>query len=259
MGLMQRQHLVTADQYVENVLQKYSGNRSAAERVANSMATSIQNWAGQQLSRLDYSGSFAKGTANSLSTDVDLFISLKSSTTETLKQIYGSLFGLAQNNGWNPRRQNVSIGVDYSGMKIDLVPGKMQSGYQNVHSLYKRKADSWTQTNVKLHIDTVAGSGRTKEIRAIKIWRDLHSLSFPSFHLELMVLEALKGKSTNNLASNVLHGLNYIGDNLQSKRIIDPANTNNVISDDLSSSEKHGVAQQAKTSASKQYWKDIIL
>ncbi len=258
MGLVQRQYLVTADQYVENVLQKYSGNRSAAERAANGIAPSIQRWAGQQLSSLDYSGSFAKGTANSLSTDVDLFISLKPSTTQTLKQVYDSLFGLARDNGWNPRKQNVSIGAEYSGMKIDLVPGKIQSGYRNVHSLYKRKTDSWTQTNVKLHIDTVAGSGRTKEIRAIKIWRNLNNISFPSFYLELMVMDALKGKSTNNLALNVIHGLNYIGVVLQSKRIIDPANTNNVISEDLSSSEKRGIAQQAKISAGKQYWEDII-
>lgn len=249
---------MTGDQYVESILQKYAGNRAAAERAANSVAPPIQRWAGQQLSSLDYSGSFAKGTANSLSTDVDLFISLKSSTTQTLKQIYESLFGLAQDNGWNPRHQNVSIGVSYSGIKMDLVPGKIQSGYQNVHSLYKRKTDSWTQTNVKRHIDTVSGSGRTKEIRAIKIWRNLHGISFPSFYLELMVIEGLKGRSTNNLSSNVLHGLNYIGDNLQTKRIVDPANTNNVISDDLSASEKRSIAQQARSSANKQYWKDII-
>jgi len=52
--------------------------------------------------------------------------------------------------------------------------------------------------------------------------------------------------------------VSYIGDNLPTKRIVDPANTNNVISDDLSAAEKSAVAAQAKTSAGKQYWKDII-
>ena len=172
---------MTGDQYVDSILQKYAGNRVAAERAAKSIAPLVQRWAGQQLSSIDYSGSFAKNTANNISTDVDIFISLKSSTTESLKHVYESLFSLAQQNGWNPRRQNVSIGTIYSGIKMDLVPGKIQSGYRNVHSLYKRKTDSWTQTNVKSHIDTVAGSGRTKEIRAIKIWRNLHGISFSSF------------------------------------------------------------------------------
>lgn len=249
---------MTGDQYVEGVLRKYAADKAAAQRAAENVAPSIRRWAGNQLSDLSYSGSFAKGTTNSLSTDVDLFISLKSSTTETLKEIYESLFRLASSSGWSPRRQNVSIGITHSGMKIDLVPGKKQAGYQNVHSLYKRKTDSWTRTNVKLHVDTVANSDRTKEIRAIKIWRDLHGLSFPSFYLELIVIEGLKGRSKSNLAANVLHALNYIGQNLPTKRIVDPANTNNIISADLSATEKGIVAQQAKISAAKQYWKEII-
>ncbi|MEJ8568852.1 hypothetical protein [Elongatibacter sediminis] len=249
---------MTQDEYVEGVLQKYATNKLAAQKAAESIAASIQAWAGSQLSKLSYSGSFAKETTNSLSTDVDLFISLKSSTKETLKEVYESLYKWARSNGWSPIRQNVSIGITLSGMKIDLVPGKKQTGYQNVHSLYKRKTGSWTQTNVKLHVDTVTSSGRTKEIRAIKIWRDLHGLSFPSFYLELMVIEGLKGRSISNLAANVLHALDYIGTNLATKRIVDPANTNNIISDDLSATEKGNVARKAKTSTAKQYWKEII-
>ena len=97
-----------------------------------------------------------------------------------------------------------------------------------------------------------------KEIRAVKIWRNLHGLSFPSFYLELMVIEGLKGRSKTNLAENVLNALNFIGDNLATRRIIDPANTNNVISDDLSAMEKNTVARQAKLSAGKRRWEEII-
>ena len=249
---------MTGDQYVQSILSKYAVNNSSAEAAANSVAPSIRQWAGAQLSSLEFSGSFAKGTANNLSTDVDLFISLRSTTTQTLGQIYESLYSLASNNGWSPRRQNVSIGITRNGMQIDLVPGRVQSGYQNVHSLYKRKTNSWIQTNIKVHIDTVTSSYRTREIRAVKVWRSLHGISFPSFYLELMVIEGLKGRSRDNLAVNVLTALNYIGDNLSTKRLLDPANTNNVISDDLAASEKSSVARQAKASAGKQYWKDII-
>lgn len=246
------------DQYVEGILRQYAVNTLAAKQAAENVAPAIRQWAGSQLSSLDYSGSFAKGTGNKISTDVDLFISLKSDTQETLKQLYESLYTCATNQGWSPVRQNVSIGISANGMKLDLVPGKIQAGYQNVHSLYKRKSDSWTQTNVKMHINTVVNSGRTKEIRAIKIWRNLHSLSFPSFYLELAVIEGLKGRSKTNLAANVLHSLSYIGTSLPTRRIVDPENTNNVISDDLTLAEKNAVARQAKASAGEQYWRDII-
>jgi len=207
---------------------------------------------------LSYAGSIAKGTGNSISTDVDIFISLRSDTASTLAAIYGSLFSLANDNGWTPRRQNVSIGITVAGKKIDLVPAKIQSGYQNYHSLYRNKTKTWTQTNIKLHVDRVAKSGRINEIRAIKLWRDLHRLSFPSFYLELSVIEALKGRSTATLAGNVLHALGDISSNFLTRRIIDPSNTNNAISDDLTQAEKTAVAKQARLSAAKKTWEDII-
>ncbi|MDV7202259.1 hypothetical protein RYZ18_13070 [Roseovarius sp. 10] len=249
---------MTEDQYVASILQKYAVNSVAAKRTADAVAPLIRSWAGTQLANLFYSGSFAKGTGNKLSADVDLFISLKSDTRQSLKEIYESLFSLSQRKAWSPVRQNVSIGITHSGMKLDLVPGKIQSGYQNYHSLYRRKTDGWTQTNIKLHIDTISKSGRQNEIRAIKIWRNLHNLDFPSFFLELMVLDALKGKSTNNLSANVISALSHIGKSLPTTRVIDPANTNNIISDDMTKEEKNAVAAMANASIGKKYWKDII-
>lgn len=257
-GIKGNNTIMTGDQYVASIIQKYAVNSAAAKGTAEAIVPAIRTWAGTQLADLSYSGSFAKGTGINLSADVDLFISLKSDTRQTLKEIYESLFYLAQQQGWSPVRQNVSIGIFRSGMKLDLVPGRIQTGFQNYHSLYRRKTDGWTQTNIKLHIDTVLKSGRQNEIRAIKIWRNLHNLNFPSFFLELMVLDALKGKSTGNLSANVLSALRHIGGSLPTERVIDPANTNNLISDDMTQAEKNAVAEKATASAGKQYWKDII-
>jgi hypothetical protein len=252
---------MTQDQYVEQVLAKYAvatGPYSQPERVASAIAPVVRNWAGTSLAGLSFSGSYAKGTPVHGGTDVDLFISLNANTTATLKQIFESLFQLATSNGWSPRRQDVSIGITSSGMSVDLVPGKIQSGYQNYHSLYRSKVDSWTQTNVSLHVDTVKNSGRAKEIRAVKIWRNLHRLDFSSFYLELTVIESLKGRSLGNLGANVLHALEYIGASLPSARVVDPANTNNIISNDYTDAEKRAIAAQATRSRSRAHWEQII-
>ena len=76
----------------------------------------------------------------------------------------------------------------YDGANVDFVPGKRQDNYGSDHSLYRRKADTWTKTNVDKHVNVVAGSGRLNEIRASKIWRERHQLEFPSLYLELMVI-----------------------------------------------------------------------
>lgn len=252
---------MTPDQYVESILAKYAvprGQSSPAQRLRAAVAGPICTWAGQQLNVLEYSGSYAKGTGVRGISDVDVFISLKSDTTNTLKEIYNSLYDLAQQQGWFPRAQNVSVGVTVSGTRGDLVPAKVQSGYQNYHSLYLHKRDSWTQTNVALHVDTVRKSGRLREIRALKIWRLLRDLDFPSLYLELFTIQALSGRSQTALADNVLHALHTIGTSVTEARIEDPANTNNALSDDLTKQEKERTAGLAAQSAREQYWERII-
>ena len=89
---------------------------------------------------LEYSGSYAKETGAREISDVDVFISLKSDTSNALKDIYNSLYSLAQQQGWSPRPQNVSVGVTINGTRGGLVPGKVQPGYQNYHSLLPSQA-----------------------------------------------------------------------------------------------------------------------
>src|SRR5262245_58975870 len=114
---------MTPDQYVETILAKYAvprGPTSPAEQLGITVAGPLRTWAGQQLNELRYSGSYAKETGVRGISDVDVFISLKSDTTDTLKEIYEKLLSLAQNKGWSPRRQNVSVGVTVSGTRADL-------------------------------------------------------------------------------------------------------------------------------------------
>jgi hypothetical protein len=97
------------------------------------------------------------------------------------------------------------------------------------------------------------------EIRALKIWRLCHNLDFPSFYLELTVIDALWGKPKgSNLAANVSTCLDYIRDNLETACVIDPANTNNVISDDLTAAEKKKIAGQAGKSRREPYWNQVL-
>ncbi len=252
---------MTPDQYVESVLAKYavpSGPGSPAERLGAAVAGPLRSWAGQQLSALQFSGSYAKGTGVRGVSDVDVLISLKADTTGTLKDIYEKLVTLAQTARWSPRPQNVSVGVTVAGTCGDLVPGRIQAGYQNYHSLYLRKRDSWTQTNVALHVDTVRNSGRVREIRALKIWRALRGLDFPSLFLELFTIQSLSGRSYSALADNVLQALATIGSALPSTRIQDPANSNNIISEDLTVAEKANIARLARQSALAPTWEGII-
>lgn len=253
---------MTPDQYVQFVV----GKHRLSDTLDNSTATSvvaplkriISDWAGSCLCEIKLSGSRAKGTAIDLSTDLDLFISLSSTTQNSLKEIYDSLYSRMIEEGITARKQNVSIGVTYQGRKIDLVPAKRQGQYGNDHSLYRRKADSWTKTNIDTHISHVRKSGRITEIAALKIWREEHNLEFPSILLECFAIDSLYGRSLNEPADNFMCLMRDIRDNVQTRRIVDPANTNNILSDELSATEKRTLSDAAQKSLSAAYWESIL-
>ncbi len=123
---------MTADQYLQTILAREAVDTSATSPVRGVQATLqpiLDQWAGTQFRNVHPSGSFAKGTANRSGTDIDLFISLKSDTTNTLKEIYTSLFDTMKANGYAPEQQNVSINIRIGGYyDVDLVPAKHQGG-----------------------------------------------------------------------------------------------------------------------------------
>lgn len=245
------------DLYLQGILNKYPA-RTAAQYQAAMVKTEVDKYF-RDLDSSFYSGSFAKGTAVHTSgrgSDVDIFLSVRSSST--LADIYEATYNFAAARGWQPTRQNVSVGIKYSGYDIDLVPGRIISGYQNYHNLYVRKAQTWRQTNVSQHVRLVSQSGRLSEIRLLKIWRNLHGLDFTSFLLELFVLQELKGRPLNNLAENFWYLLGCVETNIAGTVIIDPANSNNRISDSMTQAEKNRVREQARVSRSKQQWNQVV-
>ena len=249
---------MTADSYLESIISKYAINEAGTKRQVEAIYPIVQRWGGTYINESIYSGSIAKGTAISIGTDADVFISLSSTTPDTLEQIYNTLFNAFSQAGYTPRKQNVSIGITIGGYKIDWVTGKRQSQYGYDHSLYKSKTNSWTKTNVKTHVSSVSGSNRLKEIKLAKIWRQLHGLDFPSFYLELSVIDCLVGRTYSNLSGNFWKVLNFFADEFPGKRYLDPSNTNNIISDDLTLTGKRQIQAMANKSKTKETWGQIV-
>ncbi|WP_222008559.1 nucleotidyltransferase family protein [Rhizobium laguerreae] len=207
---------------------------------------------------MEPSGSFAKGTAIHGGTDIDIFASLSSDVTQSLAHVYNTLFNRLRDEGFNPRQQNVSIGIKVGAYSVDVVPARRHGPTGQYHSLYRRKADTWTQTNVVTHINAVRSSGRAEEIMILKAWRGQKGLTFPSFYLELVTIEACRGRRVGDLAENVWVTLAYIRDNITRAVFIDPANTNNRISDDLTAVEKQALANAASTARQAGNWGQIV-
>jgi len=252
---------MTPDEYLQSILQREvvdTGPYSPVRGVQATLEPAIREWAGVYLSIISPSGSFAKGTANHSGTDIDIFISVAQQTPETLKQVYDTLFKKMTEKGYTPKRQNVSINIKVNGYSVDLVPAKRQDIYSDDHSLYRRKADTWTKTNVTKHINHVRQGGRINETRVIKLWRNQKGLDFPSFYLELTVINALSGQYNGTLSGNVWKVFEYLRDRFSNARVVDPANTNNIISDDLTIAEQSKIKATAEQALNATNWSQIV-
>lgn len=251
----------SADQYLRAIVHKYrvdNGAFSPVRSVVPFLLPSLRTWGGAFLEGVMPSGSFAKGTAVNISTDIDLFLSLSPATPDTLKVIYQTLFNRLSSDGFSPKCQNVSVGAIVNGYSVDLVPARRINLQSHDHSLYKQKQDTWTKTNINRHIQRIVTSNRTDEIVVMKIWSKQHLLDIPSFYLEMLTIEACKNRPYGNLSSNISACFEYVRDYIVSARFIDPSNTANAISDDLTIEEKKKLAAAAAQARNTRLWIDIV-
>jgi hypothetical protein len=223
---------MNADQYLMSLIRRETvdtGDNSPVRGVIAILRPALVKWGNNYLLGIAPSGSFAKSTAIRSGTDIDLFLE----TPDNLRDIYQTLFNAMQGANYAPKKQNVSINIRVGAYDVDLVPAQRQDNRTNDHSLYRSRKDSWTKTNVQKHIQTVRAGGRLVETRILKLWRNQKSLDFPSFYLELTVIDALRNSQLSLLSDRVRRVLEYFQDSFVNARVQDPANTNNVISDDL--------------------------
>ena len=253
--------------YLQSILNKYAP-RSLSTHILSILVlkADLQKWASTCYISVLNSGSRAKGTAISMASDVDYLISLTSNCNDSsggLKSIYDSLHTHLKSKHNPVRKQNVSFRIKISDLEIDITPARKHSGNTNDHWLYLSKLDTWRQTNIQKHITDISGSGRLDEIKLLKIWRELNRLDFPSIYLEYLTIRILSGKSkdASKLADNfwfILQALSKDISNPLNSRIVDPANSTNILSDLLTATEKKAIISKAKSSIGQQYWSDIV-
>lgn len=253
--------------YLYQILRSYKGRDIQTNSFnINFLKADLKKWAGTCYIEIINSGSYAKGTAISKSSDIDLLISLKHDCNENdggLKYCYDSLYDWLSRSYSNVRKQNESVRVKLSDLEIDITPARKLAGNTNDHTLYVSKKNSVKKTNIKKHISDISQSGRTNEIKLLKIWREINGLDFPSIYLEyLLVTKVLiyKSKDIESLSDNLNHVFHelakYDGNPLFSV-IDDPANSNNRLSDLLNVDEKIKIIESARKASTEKYWENV--
>ena len=179
------------------------------------------------LNSVTLAGSHAKGT-DLQDSDVDIFLRLSHVTPGPLSAIQRSLA-----DHLHGHVRNVAVRIMHEGRFIDLVPAR-----GNI--LWQARFNTWLKTDIDEQIRYVRSSGLIDEILALKIWRRRHALRFPSFLMELATIHA-RPKDFRAL-------LHFLATDFPTTRLLDPANSNNVVSDLLTDVEKLRIARTAALS-----------
>ena len=209
--------------------------------------------------RFYYAGSYGKKTIIREHYDLDIVAYWPHDCGYTLKDIYNAV-GAELKKVWatvNPKTVSWEIPFQ-GGFHIDVVPGRAIDSTFKDANLYRRDKDSSLKTSIKTHIDTVRNSGRRDAIRLMKLWKVRKSVRFKTFILELMTIDGCKGQSLTDLEPQLLAAFRHISDNIDTARVLDPANTNNVISDDISYADKLTIKAAAQAALNAQYWSQVF-
>ena len=220
----------------------------------------------QQLSVLNgnprfyYGGSFGKRTMIRAGYDLDLVMYWPHTATYTIEDIYSAVGNVLKRNWKAVRSKTVAWELLFEGgFHIDVVPGRALDPQYYEANLHRTDRGTTLKTSLKKHIDTVRNSGRSDAIRLMKLWRVRKSVPFKkSFLLELMTIEGCKGKPIDNLEGQVLAALAHIRDRIRDCNVIDPANTNNSLSDDLDVGARISIQRAADAAIKATYWSEVF-
>jgi len=202
---------------------------------------------------IKYAGSYEKGTMIRDNYDLDIVCYFPSSDQRSLKEIRQDVTNHLAKNYQITAKASAERIINLNGVlapasyHIDVVPGRFIENTKDVFIYLAHGDKDRLQTNLKTHINYIVGSGCVPVIRLAKIWCHRNALEIKTFVLEMFVVETLKGANNkNNLSESFLRVLEAMKDDFKSKQLIDPANSNNIVSQQVDPVQKAQVAFKAE-------------
>lgn len=203
---------------------------------------------------IKYAGSYAKGTMIRDSYDLDIVCYFPSSDPRTLKEIRDDVaehlserYLLDRSKASAERIINLKGAKTPDSYHIDVVPGRFIENTKDVFLNVANGEKERIQTNLKTHIDNIANSGCVPVIRLVKIWSCRNKINIKTFVLELFVVESLRGfQGKDDFQKAFIKVMQAFRDDFGSTQLIDPANTNNIVSKSIDSSHKMTVSSAAE-------------
>lgn len=205
--------------------------------------------------KIYYAGSYKKGTLIKDLYDLDLTCYFLNDCGKTLEEIYNEVAKALREKYFVKEKASALRIKSKDGeddFHIDVVPGryidKINGNTKIDVFLYRSTEDKCRlKTNLYVHLKHIRDSGVRRLIRLAKLWRIRNGLQIRTFPLELMVIKVLKdSENKDQLDDRMKEFWEELRDNIDNISIVDPANSNNDLSEVFDDTMKDTLSKTAK-------------
>jgi tRNA nucleotidyltransferase (CCA-adding enzyme) len=205
--------------------------------------------------KIYYAGSYKKKTLIKELYDLDLTCYFLNDCGKTLEEIYNEVAKALREKYFVKEKASALRVKSKDGnddFHIDVVPGrytdKINGNTKIDVFLYRSTKDEHRlKTNLYKHLKHIRDSELRKEIRLAKLWRIRNGLSIRTFPLELLVIKVLENaEKKDQLDDRMKEFWEELRDNIANILIVDPANSNNDLSEVFDDTVKNELSKSAK-------------
>ena len=244
--------------YLNKTLNYYKDDNTLllkkAEKIQNKLDTKFKK---ELANYPNLNGSITKDTSI-YGSDIDIQIPFKRNSG-SIDNVYNSVSDFIFDEFEDAklvgiREQKHSIGLEFNIeneiKRIDVVPLREvdnNSGdtylYVNNTGFFERS--TYKKTNYLKQSKTLQFSAKEKKIiRLLKVWKLENNLKLKSIHIEFLVKKAFEKKQIPyGIEKCLLETISFFAENIMFIKIIDPANSNNIISNSLTYKEKESISE----------------
>jgi Second Messenger Oligonucleotide or Dinucleotide Synthetase domain len=248
---------MTDNEYLKKVLDKQKLEEGSDEiKNLRERRDEIESFLREKFSGYEikfyYAGSYKKKTLIKELYDLDLTCYFPSDTDKTLEEIYNEVAKALREKYFVKEKASALRIKSKDGnddFHIDVVPGRFIDETNTDVFLYRNVEDEHRlKTNLKVHLEHIRDSELRKQIRLAKLWRIRNGLQIRTFPLELLVIKVLKdSEKKDQLDDRMKEFWVEIRDNIDNISIVDPANSNNDLSEIFDSTVKNKLSKAAKS------------